>query len=502
MAGQLYTYNTSKPVTGTSVIGDRNSVDVTAYEDPSHMSSFGDKVRVTPEAVVQMSAQYGLPHNSENFSATGGAATTEDNMFKCTTGTSVGGYGVIGSFRPLIYREGQGMMARFTSIFDSTNAVANSLQFAGMFNVQDTIAFGYRGTSFGIIHDSYGAQETRTLTVTTAGNGNLTLTLNSVEYVIAVTSGTEAHNAYEIVEWINANQSIWNAQQVGDTVVVQMKNVVAAAGTYSISGASVSGSFSTQATGLIKDIHTVAQASWNGTDVSSWFDPSEGNIYMIQISYLGFGPFKFYIMNTNTDRWELVHTMRHNTDSKPSISNRALKIGWTAASLGSTTDITVKGGSCAGFIDGKSSILRHTSSHGNSNSSVGTSFVSVLNIGIKRNFKGKATLGRIVPFALELSSDSTKETRFIVVKNASLDEYNYQSHHSDEISLIDTVAHAFADDGEEIYEGTIGAGGAKTISLKETNIELLLGTTLTIYARVVSGSAADVTAALVWKEDI
>lgn len=480
---------------------DGNKYELLTVIRDQHLSSFGDPISVEPTPVTQISAQYGIPTTAETFSATGGGITTSDNMFVLTTGTSIGGYGVLRTERSTLYREGQGMTGRITAIFDSANAVANSLQFAGFFNVQDTVAFGYRGAAFGIIHDSYGAQETRTLTITTAGNGTLVLTLNSVAYNIPITTGTQAHNAYEIEAWMDGNQSVWNTQQVGDTVVFQNKNAAAAGGTYSISGAGLVGSFATDTTGTAKTQADYAQADWNGTDVSSWFDPSESNVYQIQISYLGFGPHKFFIMNTTTGQFELVHTIYNNSSTKPSISNRALKIGWTAASLGSTTNITVKGASCATFVDGKLRLLSTPISHGNNNASVSTTFVSVISFRLKRSYGGKAMIGRVVPFYLEISSDSTKESRFRLTKNATLGETAFVSHASNDVMCYDNTARNQSG-GVDIYEGNIGAGESKTIDLINLDIDLLLGDTLTVFARVVSGSASNITAALVWKEDI
>jgi len=477
----------------------------TAYYLDTHgaqnKSSFGDNISLAQEPVTKISAQYGILEKPiETFTATGGSVTEVDNMFTCKTGTSVGGYGVIRTRRPTIYREGQGVTARFTAIFDS-QAPALSLQGAGLFNVQDSIFFGYRGTEFGIIYDRYGVQEARTFTATVSGSGNLTVTLNSVAYVIPITAGTVEHNLYEIEAWMNANQSVWNAEQRDSTVIFQNKNVGAAAGTYSISGTTFAGTFATISTGADKEQTTIAQDDWNGTPVP-WLDPSKGNIYMQKIAYLGFGQFCFFIFNPNESEFELVHTIQNsNTLLKPNLSNRALKVGWVAASLGSTTDITVQGASAGTFIDGQSRVLGESISHGNSNPAVGTSFVGVISLRIKSSFNSKATLGRAVPIGLEISSDSSKETRFRLTKNATLGETDFSSHSDESIIAYDIGAHPYVD-GEEVYEGQIGANGATKVDLSGHNIDVYLDEVITVFARVVSGAASDVTAAIIWKEDI
>ncbi len=474
---------------------------------PAYRSSFGDHMTESLTPVTKLSAQYGILENVETFTATGGSVGTEDNMFKCTTGTNVGGYGVIRTAKPTIYREGQGLMARFTARFDS-NAVASSLQFAGLFNVQDTIAFGYRGTTFGILFDNYGAQEQRKLTITGAGNGTLTLTLNSVEYSIPVTTGTVQHNAYEIEAWMAANQSVWNVEQVDDEVLFQSKNVGAKSGTYSISGSGMTGSFTAITTGAAQTNSTIAQADWNGESLPSDFDSTKGNVYMIKVSYLGFGPISFYVLHPDKRIFVLVHTIDYqNANTKPSISNVALKIGWTAASLGSTTDLSVYGASGATFIEGESKLLTESHAQSNENTSVSTAFEAILTIKGLETFGSKAMLGRIVLERVEVSTDSSKEVVFKLVKDATLGETNYQYHEEGEsVVIYDTGDHADSLNpggaGHAIFESQIGATGVTSSNMQGLNIELHANETLTVYAKVVSGAASNVTASLVWKEDI
>lgn len=470
----------------------------------ANRSPFGDFMTESMEPVVQISAQYGInPNTVETFDATGGSVSGgTNNLYECTTGTSIGGYGVIRSRKPTVYREGLGLMSRFTAIFDSANAVANSLQFAGLFNVQDTVAFGYRGADFGILLDNYGVQEQRSLQITGAGNGTLSLTLNSVLYSIPITTGTVNHNAYEIEAWMAANQSVWNVEQVGDKVLFQNTNVGAAAGTYSISGAGMTGTFTTLATGIAKTASTILEADWNGESVT--FDKSKGNVYMIKLAYLGFGPISFFILDPTDRVFKRVHTIDYqNTYTKPSISNRALKVGWVAASLGSTTDISVKGASAATFIEGRSSINGVAHAQTNSNTSVSTNFEAVLTIKALETYNGKAMMGRIVFQRIAMSTDSTKEVVFKLSKNATIGETDFNYHdESDSVGLYDIGDHADTGNAHALYEGQIGSGGAVEINLKELGIDLLANEYLTVFAKVVSGSASDVTASITWKEDL
>ena len=490
-----------KDVTGSD-LGSKRALDVMDHGTPQSRSAFGDKLSDSLDPVEQISAQYGIGFdNIETYNATGGTVGESDNMFTCTTGISVGGYGVIRTKRPTVYREGQGLMARFTALFDD-NAVVNSLQFAGLFNVQDTIAFGYRGADFGILFDHYGAQEIYSFQITGSGNGTVTFTLNTVAYSIPITTGTVEHNAYEIEAWMTANQSVWDAEQVDDKVLLRARNVGPLAGTYSTSGASMTGTFTQVEAGVVKTAETILEADWNGEEVS--FDKTKGNIFMIKVSYLGFGPISFFILDSDEGVFKRVHTIKYqNNNIKPSISNRALKVGWTAASLGSTTDLTVKGGSAATFIEGRSHKTNIAHAQSNENTAVGNAFEAVLTIKGLETLGGKAMMGRIVPKRLIISTDASKEVVFKMSKNATLGETDYTYHEEGESAVIyDNGNHADTGNAHALYEGQVSGGGDREVNLKDLNIDFFANETITIFAKVVSGAAANVTASMVWSEDI
>ena len=468
----------------------------------AYSSAFGDSLSESFEPIVQINAQYGIDtENIETFSATGGTTTESDAMFVCQTGTSIGGYGVIRSKFPTFYREGQGLTARFTAVFNPSNAVVNSLQMAGLFNVQDSVCIGYRGTQKAIVYDTYGKQEIQKLEITVAGNGTLTVTLNSVNYSVPITTGTTAHNAYEIFAWFTANQSEWDCEQISNTVVFRNRNAAVKGGTYSVSGAGLTGAFTRLNQGVAKTEVTILESEWNGEPMD--LDFSKGNVFQIKIAYLGFGPITFYVLCPIDGYFKLLHKINYqNLNTKPNLSNRALKIGWVAASLGSSTNITVKGACAATFIDGLSKNARHIHSQSNNNT-VSTAHQSILTIKSNLTLNNKANLGRVIPYRLSVASDSTKQTSFTIVKNATLTETNFAYHDSNEsvVTYDNTLVSLNASD-HRLYTGQVGTGGAIEIDLKELNISILAGETLTIFARVISGASSNVAVSIIWKEDL
>lgn len=468
--------------------------------DQANRSAFGDNMCESMQPITQFSAVYGLNGDTETFEATGGTADTADGMFQCNITNAIGSYSVIRSEKSVVYREGQGLMCRFTSIFDS-NAVANSLQIAGFFNLTDTVCFGYRGADFGIIFDTFGEPEIRDLTITSAGNGTLTLTLDGTAYNIPVTSGSIQHNVYEIETWLNANQTVWTAQQDGDRVIFQARDTSARTGTYSVSGAgSFAGTFSQLEAGAAKNETEVLRANWDYDP--PWFDPDTPNVYMIKVSYLGFGPIKFFIMNNTTGEYELVHTLKFiGTATKPSLSKRALKVGWACASLGSTTALSLKGASAGVFIEGDSKVFGEGHSISGTNSSVGNTYVSVVSVRTKVVFKNKVMLGRLVPLRVTIANDAGKPVEFIIVKNANFGETDFSSHLDDSIAQENFSQNTIIAPYDEIEGGVLSAGGSATINLDDLDLDLQLNDTLTVFARKTSGTNPSVTARITWKED-
>ena len=94
------------------------------------LSTFGDALSSEFTPRVALKATYGLLDSSETFTAAGGSATAASGEFVLQTGTSVGGYGVLWSRRPVVYYPGIGAEARITARFTTgiaSNCFCNAL---------------------------------------------------------------------------------------------------------------------------------------------------------------------------------------------------------------------------------------------------------------------------------------------------------------------------------------------------------------------------------------
>jgi hypothetical protein len=469
---------------------------------------------------VQIDAVYGLRDKTdvEVLSATGGSAVVEDtgtgNEFKCSTATSVGGYGLIRSKRATAYRPGQGMLMRWTARFSAP--VNLGVQRAGGINAENELSFGYNNTTFGIFKRAGGALEIQTLTVTAGASGGetATITLAGVAYTVSLTSGSAAHNAFEIAtdsDFAAGAGNAWIAQQNGDTVTFIAQSTGDKTGTMSFSSATATGTLAETRAGGDPTDEFIEQADWNvdqmdGTGPSGMtLDPSKGNVYEVKLQYLGYGAISFYIEHDITGDFVPVHFIQYaNNNTSPSVSNPSFKIGWFAASLGSTTDIAIYGASGFIGIEGEQQPRRLPDAQVADKSGVGTSFTNILTIRNRKTFKGLVNLSEILPTNVEVAVDGTKISEYEVILNAVLGgEPNWQYEDEDHSIVEYDTAGTTATEGpasQLVLAGVLGKSSTTSSILLDYDLHLVPGDTLTIAVKTTSGTT-DAAAAMTWLED-
>jgi hypothetical protein len=391
-------------------------------------------------------------------------------------------------------------MARFTAIFpQSTESHWSGV---GLVNLSDEFSVGYNGTAFGLWHRRGGVAEVRTITVTGASSGStdLTLVLNDVSYTIPLTSGTTAHNAFEIAAWLNANQTAWVADQLAATVIVSAQSDAPKAGAYSYTHDTSTGTITQNKAGVTKDSTHIPQAEWNGEPVS--IDPAKGNIYQIIYPYLGFGNIEFYVKSTVAGRFVKVHEIQwQNNFTEPSVSQPSLRFGMYSASIGGTTNVDVLCGSVALFVNGQvfntrnPRAVKHTQT-------VSTSFTSVLTLRNRRTYNGIINQTEIAPISVSLSSESSQNVEIELRTNAVLvGDTNFQTVGNNLVGDVSTTVNTYSG-GTLLAAFTLASKGNTTINLEAFKIRLPPSVRLTIGARVTGGGNSAVTAALTYYEDV
>jgi hypothetical protein len=510
MADQLYRYGPTNEKRTTRVV-----------IDPSQTTAFGGIEVSTIRPEVQIDAVYGTRDktDTEVFTATGGSVTAPNTgtgyEYKCSTGTNVGGYGLIRSRRAVSYRPGEGILMRWTARFDTP--VALSAQRAGGISSGVELSFGYNGTDFGVLYRTGGSLEIQTLTITTPASGaeTATITLAGTAYNVSITSGTAAHNAFEIAtdsQFARNAGNAWVAQQNGDTVVFLAQSVGDKTGTMSFSstGAAAGSMVETAAGASVQDTF-VNQEDWNidkmdGTGPSRMtLDHQKGNVYQIRYQYLGYGAITYYIEDDNQGTFVPVHKIQYaNNFTSPSLTNPALKIGWFAASLGSTTDLSIHGASGMIAVEGQQQPRRLPDSQVADKSGIGTSFTNVLTIRNRLTFQGRVNLSEALPTNINIAVDGTKISEYQVILNATLaGEPNWtfedEDHSIVEYDTAGTTA-TLGSDSQLVIAGVLGKTASTGENFIDYDLHLIPGDTLTIAVKTTSGTT-DAAAAITWLED-
>ena len=127
----------------------------------------------------------------------------------------------------------------------------------------------------------------------------------------------------------------------------------------------------------------IAQSSWNvdtmdGSDGTSnpsgmLLDPTMGNVGQIKYQYLGFGCIYFYIEHDEDGELSLVHIIRYpNSATATSLANPSLNLIWRVVNTSNTSNIVLKAGSGALFVEGNVHLLGANNGIDNNKNSITT----------------------------------------------------------------------------------------------------------------------------------
>jgi len=257
----------------------------------------------------------------------------------------------------------------------------------------------------------------------------------------------------------------------------------------------------------------VAQVDWNGDKMDGTggasnptgqnLDPTKGNVYQINFQWLGFGLIEFAIEDATTGRFVPVHQVRYaNANTVPSLLNPSFPILWSVENTTNNTNITVKGASCVGEIEGKIEYLGPTNAIGNSKAGVTTTLTNIITIRNKSTYQTITNRTPINLLKYSISVDGNKPAEFQLIKNTTLGGTPSYTDISTNTSVIDyDTAGTTISGGQVIDFGTLGAtGSASESGTSTTDIILLPGETLTLAVRA-SATTTDATAAIRWVED-
>ena len=454
---------------------------------------------------------------------TSATITGTNNLFKCSTGTTAYSFSSLQTKKRLRYRGGQGAIVRYTALF--SEPAADSILVAGCGTAESGLYFGYNGTSFGILHSTGGVREIQTLTITTGSTdaNDYEVTLGGTTFnVTATNNGSTTKTAYEIAQ---GTYTGWKAEQRGATVIFLADVVGDKTGSFSLAqtGAATpaAGSFAETLTGVASTDTWIPQSSWNGDKMDGTgssgitLDPQKGNVFQIKVQYLGFGAITFEVegaFDGNNPDFITVHSIKFpNSQTTTSLSQPSFPFTMSAYSAGSTTDVYVATGSCAGFIEGVKKLTgprltfnRETNNFVSSAENTYYPLFTVRNDYIHgHNGTQRANQSVVNLLSISCSHDDATPIGFYLIKNATLaGTPNFEEFSTNSCTYWDTSATTCTIDNNEQLITSIQTGQASGEPLEfSDDVTLEPGDTITLAARAVTGNATWVSASLNTRED-
>jgi hypothetical protein len=354
--------------------------------------------------------------------------------------------------------------------------------------------------------------EVRTLTFSTGAGGaeTLTVTLDGTATNVSLTAGNEAHAAFETAADTFTG---WSAYQNGDTVVFVATALGAKAGAFSVSSTGTAdGTFATTVTGVAATDTWVYQNAWNvdrldgkGPSLMT-LDHTKGNVYEIAYQYLGYGQITFAVEDPGSGYPHPVHRIQYtNANTSPSLLLPNLKVGWFAASLGSTTDLSIFGASAAAFIEGKPiTNFRSPEARGNSKAGIGTTLTSVVAIRNRAIINSNINTAQTVLKFVSVAVDGTKPARAEIILNPVLagePNWTYQDE-TNSIIEYDTAGTTvtLGANSLSIAEFDLSRQGNDRLDLTGLDVILERTETLCVAVKATSGTT-DAAASITWTEE-
>ena len=457
-------------------------------------TAFGEALVSQETPVTQVSSEYGLLNVLTPL--LGGTASITDGMFTASTGAGANNVAAVISERESNQRPGQGLSCKLSALFSIGQP--NSLQQAGLISSESAFAFGYNGDSFGVLYGSGGQLETQSLQITTGGGAETaTITVDGVAYSVPITNSTIIENAYEIAQELNALEPRYRFASNNDTVTALARLPDFGGGAFAFSSATAVATWTQIKAGLIPVEVWTPIESWNIAPNFN-IDPTKLNDFKIQIQ----GNVNFYIKDGDTGSFVLVHVLKYiNAATKPSIENPTFRVGWAARNLGNTTDIIVKGGYGATFVEGMIKYNQQSRGQFNIQASVGGTLTNVLSFRNRAVFKGSANRAEIIPLVLSLGSDSTKPAIFEVTISPQTTDFFEWQYIDEESSLMEYSISDVPITGTAIAAFTV-LGASEAIDIQNI-IEYQVPTSeFSISARTTQGAASSMVVSGTWKEDL
>lgn len=434
-----------------------------------------------------------------------------ESQMELTHSHGIGHYAVMSSKRLHKYRPGQGGIGRFTALF--ARAVLGVQQIAGIGNQVSGFFFGIdpNTTNFGILHRKSGLASIQKLTITGASAGGAaTFVIDGVTYTMTLTETTDTGIAREIAESDIFKHGSWITMDVSDSVIFLSETATGSRtiNTYSATLTSGTGTWTSITDGTAVVNTWIPQYEWNrdkfnryDTD-GMYLNPTKGNVYQIQYQWLGYGTIKFYIENSYTGGFVLVHEIKYaNKNTVPSCTQPAFRLMWATNTNINTTSASMKMASGALFNEGRLKEFDNLFSDTQSVTTTDGNETHLVTYRNERVFHGKGSNSVIIPILLNFANNENKGGVIRVYKGATVTNREYHYINEDNSTLTYTTAGTVTG-GTLRFTLAISGDSDEQIDLKAfDNLLLHPADTLSFTVQRSTTTNVNITSVMTWHED-
>lgn len=307
--------------------------------------SFGHVMVASSKPIVELKFPYSTSHFTQDYFFKGAAIfnNSGDNVLTAMTGIPPSTFTAYSTARlKSLYRTpysaGLGLSVKFSAMFSAP--AANCKQLIGHGDENNGFFIGYNGTNLGILRRYGGKNEIQKVTIDTGASttGNVTVTLNGVSTVVPVVAGDSKYTVarkisngvmdpYGLQNGYAYMHPGWKSYEDGDSVLFVSQISDSYTENFTISGQSVTGTWTEVQNGITPIEDWTYIDDWNvdrcdNTEALPVIDFTKGNVYQIDIQWLGFGNIEFKILNPKSGNFSTIHQIRYpNQHTSPSIYN-------------------------------------------------------------------------------------------------------------------------------------------------------------------------------------
>jgi hypothetical protein len=478
------------------------------------LAVFGDLNVTNRTPVIQLQFPYDI--NTEIVTPTThktGTITTSNGILTVSSGTDTDSYAYVQSRKFLQYRPGQGVYWIGAGFFDP--CVAGNQRFIGMGDIGDGIGYGCVGAEFGISRAFGGKNEVWGLSIDSdaTASGDITITLAGNAKVIPVINGdTRAEIVTKIVTtstWSELGDG-WRPFRNGMEVVFKALIDGHLAGAFSFvdtDTTGVTGALTEQIHGVATSFAFTPQSEFSN-DKLSWLDITKGNVYRVRFQWLGFGMLTYEIEEPHTGQFIIAHQEAYaNSYITPSVRNPIFPLGVRNVNTGGTSTTTVNLSSAGAFVEGINSPSTLEYSASSPSISVTTTELPLLSICNRIVYGGVApngTINRISvdPDFLSMLADGVKGVVITISKNSDLTGLPLfvNEDTANSVTSVDVGATGITL-GRVIASFGLDKVDSDTQELLSRGVSLRPGETFHVSAHTLSGTNADVSCTLSWREN-